>query len=170
MRVAVLMLATCLLTRRSEVILDIPGCIPTTLTGELDLASQDAPVETELDAGCTFWRSFLQAFTRGDIVAMAHTIFHDLSEMSDSDETKSNAYKSLEHSLEEMEHKIGLVFHQAMDADPRGQGGAYHFASHLNKKVEHISMVICELIYLRRDGLDCLLRNVRKGSLVYKLM
>ncbi len=147
------------------------GCIPTILCDELDVACQDAPDASQVDRSCSFWMSFLTSFTRGDLVSLARSVYRDLSEMSDEEEAKFAAYRRLEASLDETERIISQVSRHALDTDPSGRSTEYYHAKHSEKKIQHISEVIGELIIFRRDSLECLQQMaVLEGCLVYKVV
>ncbi len=97
-------------------------------------------------------------------------MFFDLFEMADNDYEKDRTYNRLAKNLATMEKAIHTIFRHALDADPHGRGSAYHFAEHLDKKAEHLSEVIREMIYYRQDGIECLVNTAQRGGLVYRLM
>jgi len=136
--------------------LDLVDCIPSTLCCELRSARRLAPLASRVEFSCTFWNSFLQSFTRGGLVSVVRTIFHDLSEMSDDDVVKSVAYAKLETNLELTEQMINDVFRHAADTDPSGRGGSYRFALDVYKRAQRVSEAICELIILRRGSAESL--------------
>jgi len=148
----------------------IPGCIPSSLAQDIEDALLLAPDPKQVDDGCTYWRTFIQSFTRDNLVALARTIFFDLFKMADNDYVKDRAYTRLAKKLYTMEKTVHSIFRNALDADPHGRGSAYHFAEHLDKKAEHLSEVIREMIYYRQDGIDCLVGKAQRGDLVYRLM
>ncbi len=66
----------------------IPGCIPSSLAQDIEDALLLAPDPKQVDDGCTYWRTFIQSFTRDNLVALARTIFFDLFKMADNDYVK----------------------------------------------------------------------------------
>ncbi len=151
--------------------LDLVGCIPTTLCRELEIARQRAPLAARIDLSCAYWRSFIQSFTRGDLVSVARAIFLDLSETSDGNTAKLNKYDMLETNLELLDQMAGDIYSHSVDADPSGRSRACQIAKKLEKSAVRVSEVISELIIFRRDSVDCLQTMARTpGVLVYQLV
>ncbi len=90
--------------------------------------------------------------------------------MSDDDEVKFDAYAALVDVLDDTEDTMHDILRRALNADPSGRGSAHRFACQTYKKVEKISEVLQEMIYFRRDGLECLIRNAQQGALEYRFM
>ncbi len=142
----------------------IPGYILSTLSEELVSAHHRASNIAELRALCIYWRRTIRSFSRGHFVELARTVFDDLLEMSDDDEVKFDAYAALVDVLDDTEDTMHDILRRALNADPSGRGSTHHFACQTYKKVEKISEVLQEMIYFRRDGLECLIRNAQQGA------
>ncbi|KLO14014.1 hypothetical protein SCHPADRAFT_334693 [Schizopora paradoxa] len=154
---------------RNPTRLDSCRSIPLVLYREARSALRDAPAVQDANQSYCHWRNFYSAFSRDGLVAMARTIYFDLAAMLDDDHSKSQAYDDLADALDELSRRLHDALQYAINS-PQGRGSIVKLLEGLDRKMEKLSEVLCEMIIFRQDGQAPFLQMAQRRQFSYNFL